>query len=523
VGVAIEVEATADARSEEERPASVTTLAIDVSGSMRGAPLAHVIRSVDFLLEALRPIDRLGVVAFSDAASVVAEPLAIDDAGKRLLRARVARLAAGGNTNVEAGLEGAAAQLRAAGGPAGQGAIVLLSDGMPNRGATSIEGLREAVTRHRAIATVASLGYGAQHSEDTLSAIGEAGGGGYEYVQDPTACARSFARALGARAEVVAGAIELALAPAEGTEIRKLLGGGPARYGRDGLVLSLPDMAPGAKRLVVVDLGVKAPGADRFFAALVGVQLRWRAPRTEPAGNGAGELTEDVGIEIAAREPLPIAEAAARIALVRADAARGEARALADRRDFAGAAAALRALLAEIADVPGFAPGDGTALADAYDLVLDEATAMERAPSAEAYNAFRKSAVASQLSAPRPPPSSRGALSTRILDLAAGEYPEAYVVVIEGPEPGARHKLREECVIGRSASADVSVASHSISRRHAEIYALEGEFWACDLGSTNTTELNGRPLGTAPEKLRDGDVLRVGEVRLRYEERLKPR
>lgn len=135
---------------------------------------------------------------------------------------------------------------------------------------------------------------------------------------------------------------------------------------------------------------------------------------------------------------------------------------------------------------------------------------------------FRKSAMASKLAMHAPPAaSSRGAASAKLMEHAAGNFPEAYILVRNGSEAGKRHRLREECVIGRTASADLPIMSDAISRRHAEIYALEGDFWACDLGSTNVTEVNGVPLASAPRKLEPGDVLLVGNVELIYEE--KPR
>ena len=110
-------------------------------------------------------------------------------------------------------------------------------------------------------------------------------------------------------------------------------------------------------------------------------------------------------------------------------------------------------------------------------------------------------------------------MASKLIELAAGDYPEAFLVVLTGPGAGKRHLLAEECVIGRTASADLPIESDSVSRRHAEIYALEGEFWACDLGSTNVTMVNGKPLGSTPMKLRPGDRLQVGDVELRYEEK----
>ncbi len=233
-------------------------------------------------------------------------------------------------------------------------------------------------------------------------------------------------------------------------------------------------------------------------------------------------LAHDVTVEIAAREPGVLAEAASRVMLVRSDRVRIEARALADRAQFGGAAAMLRGLLAEIGRVPGFAVGEATPLGEAYELLVDEAMAMERTPDQEAYKMFRKSAMVSKLAMHAPPAaSSRGVASSKLLEVAAGNYPEAFIVVMNGQDVGKRHLLKEECVIGRTASADLPILSDGVSRRHAEIYALEGEFWACDLGSTNVTKVNGIPLGSAPAKLKPGDVLLIGDVRLLYEQTVR--
>ncbi len=513
----VELEAGPGEALEGQRPPATTVLAIDVSGSMQGTPIDQVIHSVDRLLDALRVEDRVGVVAFSSGATCVSPPVAVDAAGKKLVRSRVSRLFAEGHTNVEAGLDLAVEIM----GPVEEGrrrGVVLLSDGEPNQGATTAEALRAVVQKHRPRTSFSVLGYGAKHDEDILSAIGDAGGGGYELVADPATCARAFARALGAQADVVADGIELAIAPGAGVEVVRMLGGEPTRFGRAGLTLSLPDMVPGTRRVVVAELAMKAPGAQRFLLDVAKLELSWRRPGA-PAAE-VSKLTHDVNAEIANHEPAVVAEAATRIMLVRADRSRDEARALADRGNFGGAATLLRKVLAEIERVPGFVVGESTPLGEAYELLVDEAMAMERKPDQEAYAMFRKSAIASKLAMHAPPAaSSRGAASSKLMEHTAGNYPEAYVCVKNGVEAGKRHRLKEECVIGRTASADVAIVSDMVSRRHAEIYALEGEFWACDLGSTNVTKVNGLPLGTAPKKLNPGDVLLVGDVELIYEEK----
>src|SRR5439155_27221147 len=119
---------------------------------------------------------------------------------------------------------------------------------------------------------------GVKHDEDILAAIGDAGGGGYEFVPDPATCARAFARALGAQADVVADGIELAISPAAGIEVVRMLGGDAMRVGRDGLTLALPDMVPGTRRLLVAEIAVRAPGPQRFLLEVGKLQLTWRRP-----------------------------------------------------------------------------------------------------------------------------------------------------------------------------------------------------------------------------------------------------
>ena len=510
----IELEATGEP-VEGPRPLATTVLAIDVSGSMQGEPLEQVVRSVDRLLDALRVEDRLGVVAFSAGATKVVDPVAVDASGKKLVRSRVARLFAEGHTNIEAGIDLAADVL----GPVEAGrrrGVIVLSDGEPNQGAATAEALSAVVRKYRPGASFSSLGYGVKHDEDILAAIGHAGGGGYEFVPDPATCARAFARALGAQADVVADTIELAIAPAAGVEVVKMLSGEATRFGSAGLVLALPDMVPGTRRIVVAELALRAPGSQSFLLDVATLQLSWR----RPGSADTERALHDVTVEIAARDPGVVGEGLTRVMLVRADRVREAARALADRGNFGGAAALLRALLAEIERVPAFAVGDGSALGEAFELLVDEAMAMERKPDEEAYAMFRKSAMGSKLAMHAPPAAStRGVASTRMVEVAAGNYPEAYIRVNTGQEAGKRHRLKEECVIGRTASADIAIVSDMVSRRHAEIYALEGEFWACDLGSTNVTKVNGKPLGSAPRKLSEGDVVLVGDVELVYEEK----
>jgi hypothetical protein len=68
--------------------------------------------------------------------------------------------------------------------------------------------------------------------------------------------------------------------------------------------------------------------------------------------------------------------------------------------------------------------------------------------------------------------------------------------------------------IGRSESADLRVDAVEISREHAEIIERNGMWLVRDLGSTNGTQVNGKPIKET--LLSDGDILKLAETELTF-------
>jgi Ca-activated chloride channel family protein len=497
---------------ERARPPLSVVLSIDTSGSMAGPPIEHVIQSIDRLLALLEPTDRIGVVAFSHNAAEIAPLAAADARAKRLVSTRAHRLVAEGGTNVEAGLHGAAALLPPRGQHERQ-VILLLSDGAPNVGLSSARELAEVAKGLRPDVGVSTLGYGAQHNEDVLRAIGAAGAGRYHFISDPRMCDLELAQAIGAQGDVVAEAIEIALFPEPGVEIARFLGGPELRFGASGLRVGVPDLLEGSRHLVAAEVDV-APPRERG---------PWKAMRATLSYRRAGEreaqtLEETIVAEVGEGDRRVAPPVRAKVLRARADEARAEARALADRGNFEGAAAVLRRQIRAVQAEPWFVGNDGSPLAEAVEQLVDEAAAMERKPSQEEYTNFRKSQIATILSAeapsgPHSAPRSRLAMST-----VAGRLPRARVVVLTGELAGRRYELGQaRIVVGRTTAADITLDDPGVSRQHLAIAAQQGRFLAVDLGSTNTSLINGEPL-VRPVPLATGDVIRVGSVDLRYEE-----
>lgn len=74
---------------------------------------------------------------------------------------------------------------------------------------------------------------------------------------------------------------------------------------------------------------------------------------------------------------------------------------------------------------------------------------------------------------------------------------------------------KQQLVIGRDEKNGVHLSDPSVSRRHALLSSALDEYFIEDLGSTNGTLLNDRPV--TKHILKSGDLLRLGEYVLSFE------
>ena len=67
------------------------------------------------------------------------------------------------------------------------------------------------------------------------------------------------------------------------------------------------------------------------------------------------------------------------------------------------------------------------------------------------------------------------------------------------------------CVVGRHPGCDRRVNNPHVSRRHCAFRLRDGRAWVQDLGSSNGTRLNGKPL-TKASPLAEGDRLDLADL-----------
>ena len=94
------------------------------------------------------------------------------------------------------------------------------------------------------------------------------------------------------------------------------------------------------------------------------------------------------------------------------------------------------------------------------------------------------------------------------------------LVVVRSPDlsEGEDFELDSaQLTIGRGNQNDIPIATDEYaSARHARFEPRQDGVWVQDLGSTNGTYLNGTRLDR-PRRLSRGDIVRVGETDLRFE------
>ncbi len=92
------------------------------------------------------------------------------------------------------------------------------------------------------------------------------------------------------------------------------------------------------------------------------------------------------------------------------------------------------------------------------------------------------------------------------------------LATVAGPDVRAIHRINQALtVIGRDRSADFTIADPEISSRHLEIKVDAGQVWLQDLGSSNGTQINRRPVGSeVSHRLRHLDEIEIGATRLLF-------
>jgi len=268
----------------------------------------------------------------------------------------------------------------------------------------------------------------------------------------------------------------------------------PLRVGGGGVKLPLGDVFVDEGRLVALELQLDLrAGAGKLATCTV--------TGTAPDGSPHG-CTVALAIDVHAGPHTVDRDAQRDVALIRGEAARGEARAHADRRALPAAVTVLREAKGWIDATDGFVANDGTPLAELREQLIDEIANYGRRASDAERSHQGKGGRAYKAMQMRRPQHSRAPVKARL-------------VGISPPVHGAVFDLYADSVVGRSSDSDFQLDHASLSRRHARFVYVDGAYMVQDYGSTNGTRLNGKHVDSCA--LADKDEVTIGELVFRFE------
>ena len=190
---------------EVERQPANLTFVIDVSGSMALTNRLELVkRSLELLVERLRPTDTVAIVVFGDNARVLLNPTRGDDAADILTA--IYSLKPEGSTNTEDGLRLGYQVADKMFQPGSSNRVVLCSDGVANVGDTSPDAILQAIGGYaRNGITLTTLGFGMGNFNDQLmEQLADKGNGNYAYIDSQEQAQKLFVDQLTSTLQIIA-------------------------------------------------------------------------------------------------------------------------------------------------------------------------------------------------------------------------------------------------------------------------------------------------------------------------------
>lgn len=311
---------------------------IDRSGSMAGEKLDYTKQAVQYAASHFTPQDYASLTVYDDEVQVLfpAKPIKFKDEFKGIVN----RIFPGGMTNLSGGLIQGYQEVARHVRPDQVNRVLLLTDGLANRGITEPARLFAKVAgMKKAGVTVTTFGVGDDFNEDLLTKMAEQSGGNYYFIDSIDHIPRIFAQELESLLSVVAQNVKLGFRCADAVEVTKVWNYRPS--GDRQVEIGLPDLFSADRKLVVLELRVKAGGTGPVSLGTVSVSY-------DDAGGGLEHTT--FGIDLSAEatpdpELLQLPEepeVMVQVELNRTAEAREEAIRLADGGDLVTASAVMK-------------------------------------------------------------------------------------------------------------------------------------------------------------------------------------
>ena len=230
------------------------SLVIDRSGSMQGQKIADARQAALSMVDRLRAGDRVSIVSYSDGARVDVRSTVINDRTRRRIQAAIRRISTSGSTHLSGGLEAGIREVKRHVKEGQANRVLLISDGLANRGITSVSELNRiarAASQDGVVTT--TLGLGEDYNEDLMTAVANHGAGNYYFVEHSEDLAGTLDSELDQMMATIAGGASLELHLGDDITVEEVYGYAWKRTGGR-TVIQLGDVFAGQRRAVLVKL-----------------------------------------------------------------------------------------------------------------------------------------------------------------------------------------------------------------------------------------------------------------------------
>lgn len=246
-----------DAKDWSRAPVNLVAV-VDKSGSMSGAPLELVRKSLRQVVSQLRPGDQISIVLYGDTSHVHLAPTPFTAASKAQILKSIDEIQSAGSTYMEAGLKvGYETAFASQEGFAGSTRLMLFTDEQPNVGRTdaaSFIGMAlEASKRNVGLTTI---GVGVQFDASLATKVSSTRGGNLYFMRDEADVKSVFEAKLDTMVSELAHDLRIELKPHPGYRVS-------AVYGVPGEILS--ELPEGAVAITVPTAFLSTEGGGVFF------------------------------------------------------------------------------------------------------------------------------------------------------------------------------------------------------------------------------------------------------------------
>jgi Ca-activated chloride channel family protein len=505
------IQAETAPKTADRHPLNLS-LVLDRSGSMQGDKLAYVKQAAQFLVQRLGAQDRVSIVTYDSTVNVDVPSQAVIE--KDRINQIIEKLSAGNLTNLSGGwLQGC--QMVASEMAEGQvNRVLLLTDGLANRGVTDPVKLETMARQKRAQSiTTTTMGVGMDFNEDLLTRMAAEGGGAFYFIDNPDLTAEIFEEELRGLLSVIGQNLVITLTLSPDVKMVRQLNAYPSYTVGQEIAFKLGDLFSDELKTLVLELSIPAL---KDLGRVEVAHLRFEYDELQDKGVEHRVIEVPVWVNVAqptdVEGQLPDPDVTKTALLLEAARAREAAIKEADRGNFEEASQILK----DTADRMRASGLTDDELNTQHDMLREEAVDMDLGH--QRYTDYeRKSTMTKSFT------SSMRPMDTMATVALHGRLKQSRSAVErKGERPvkivwrNGSLDLKNKIEIGRADDNDIVIADPAVSTYHCAIIEQDSDFFLHDLNSTNGTFANGGRV-SGHFRLSVGDVVTVGSQLFMFE------